>query len=79
VYSFTKMPRLTALNLAENNIAGIYDRSFQDLESLQYLDISNNKLPYIGYYTFGGCSKTQLNHLDLSFNLITALQTICFR
>jgi Leucine-rich repeat (LRR) protein len=70
------MPRLETLNIADNEIAGLVDRSFSTLESLKYLNLSHNKIPYIGPWTFAGASKTKLEELDLSFNLITVLYPV---
>lgn len=77
--SFQKMPRLETLNLAENEITAIVDRSFSTLESLKYLNLSNNKIPHIGPWLFAGASKTKLEELDLSFNLITMIYPICLQ
>lgn len=71
-----KLPRLEVLNLAENSIAAIGDRSFATLESLKYLNLSNNKLPFIGPNFFTGATKTKLEEVDFSFNLITMLYPI---
>ena len=67
------MLRLEALNLSENDIKVAADRSFSTLESLKYLNISNNKLPHIVPGLFAGASKTKLEELDLSFNEIAVL------
>lgn len=77
--SFQKMPRLETLNLAENEITAIVDRSFSTLESLKYLNLSNNKIPHIGPWLFAGALKTKLEELDLSFNLITMIYPICLQ
>ena len=69
--SYFKLPKLEDLNLAENDIAAIGDRSFATLESLKYLNLSNNKLPHIGPNFFTGASRTKLEEVDFSFNLIT--------
>ena len=42
------MPKLEFLNLAENVIHGVADRWLETLESLKYLNLSNNKMPHIG-------------------------------
>lgn len=70
------MPKLEILNLSENDIAGMQDQSFSTLEGLKYLNLSNNKLPFLGPYTFALASKTKLEELDLSFNEIVMLYPI---
>lgn len=77
--NYINMPKLEILNVAENNIALIADRSFQTLESLKRLNISNNKLPYIAAYWFAGCDKTKLSELDLSFNNLVRIDAISFK
>lgn len=73
------MPRLETLNIASNEITGIVDRSFSTLENLKYLNLSYNKVPYIGPWLFAGAAKIKLAELDLSFNLITIIYPICFQ
>lgn len=77
--TFNKMPRLEVLQLAENEIKGIVDRSFSTLESLKYLNLSNNKIPHVGPWLFAGATKTKLEEIDFSFNLITMIYPICLQ
>jgi hypothetical protein len=42
------MPKLEFINLAENIIHGVADRWLETLESLKYLNLSNNKMPHVG-------------------------------
>lgn len=72
------MPRLETFNLAENEITGLGDRSFSTLESLKYLNLSNNKIPHVAPGLFAGASKINLAELDFSFNLIAIIYPICF-
>lgn len=76
---FTKMPKLEILNLADNNIGGMSDRNLQTLESLKFLNISHNRLPYIPAYWFWGNDRTKLSELDVSFNAITFIDHIAFK
>jgi Leucine-rich repeat (LRR) protein len=57
----------------DNNLAAIGDRSFATLENLKFLNLSNNKLPFVGPNFFTGASRTKLQEVDFSFNLITML------
>lgn len=77
--SYHKLPRLETLNLAENQITRIVDRSFSTLENLKYLNLSNNKLPNVGPWLFAGASKIKLEELDFSFNLITTIFPVCLQ
>lgn len=76
---YTNMPKLEILNLADNNIGGMSDRGLQTLESLKFLNVSNNKLPYIPGYWFWGNDKTKLSEVDLSFNSITFIDHVAFK
>ncbi|KAL7050479.1 hypothetical protein ACKWTF_004095 [Chironomus riparius] len=71
--NYVRMPKLEFLNLAENVIHGVADRWLETLESLKYVNLSNNKMPHIGDWTFGGGEKTKLVELDLSYNAIGPL------
>ncbi|CRL00120.1 CLUMA_CG013400, isoform A [Clunio marinus] len=76
VWTFARMPKLQIINLAENAITGVVDRSFTALESLKYLNLSDNKIPYIGPWSFAGGSKIELETIDLSYNSITIMYPI---
>lgn len=76
---YTNMPKLEILNLADNNIGGMSDRNLQTLESLKFLNVSHNKLPYVAGYWFWGNDKTKLSEVDLSFNAITVIDHVAFK
>jgi Leucine-rich repeat (LRR) protein len=77
--TYSNMPKLEILNLADNNIASIGDRGLQTLESLKFLNVSHNKLPYIPGYWFWGNDKTKLSEVDLSYNSITYIDHVAFK
>lgn len=53
----TKLTKLEVLIVSENNINAINDRAFETLESLKYLNLSNNKLPHVGNLKINKLSK----------------------
>ena len=48
------MPKLEFINLAENVIHGVADRWLETLESLKYVNLSNNKMPHVGDWVIYG-------------------------
>lgn len=79
IASYTNMPKLETLNLADNNIGSMSDRNLQTLESLKFLNLSHNRLPYIPSYWFWSNDKTKLSTLDLSFNSISFIDHVAFK
>ncbi|KAG5678516.1 hypothetical protein PVAND_008183 [Polypedilum vanderplanki] len=76
--TLTKMPNLEIIIIAENEINAINDRSFETLTNLKHFNLSYNNLPHISG-AFGGCEKTKLTELDLSYNVIQVLYANCFQ
>ena len=65
---------LTLLDLSNNHLSGnIPTEGFQNLWSLEHLDVSMNAL--VGYFpgNFNSYSPERMFHLDVSSNFITAL------
>lgn len=68
------LSQLQELKFQEMSTGSIDDGSFQNLTSLERLDLSQNLLRFISNRTFEGISKS-LKYLDLSSNQLTSIKS----
>lgn len=73
---FARLPRLTTLLLADNEIDSISEMAFHNSTQLQVLDLSRNKLDRLGERTFEGLVRLKL--LDLKENILSDLPETIF-
>lgn len=72
-----KMSNVTYLDLSQNSIAQVDNRTFSNVNKLIYLDLSDNRIVNLSIECFAGLGK--LLHLDLSSNNLTILPDAVFQ
>ncbi|XP_069692856.1 slit homolog 2 protein-like [Periplaneta americana] len=73
----TSLNKLRKLDLHYNEIATLHPESFYGLQSLEYLDLSSNKILYLPAALLRGLSS--LHHVDFHKNNISILHTETFK
>lgn len=69
---FTDLTQLQRLHLNNNSITSIENATFEPMQSLKYLDLSNNRLQEVTAQTFS--ELLELEELHLTSNLIALIQ-----
>jgi Leucine-rich repeat (LRR) protein len=68
------LPNLERLDLSQNRLISLNDKSFSQLNKLKYLNLSWNKLDFESNLSYFG-GQNNLEQLDISFNQIKYLNT----
>ncbi|RVE46212.1 hypothetical protein evm_009102 [Chilo suppressalis] len=77
-HTFKYFSRTISLNLTGNGIVNINNETFFQLEQLQYLYLSHNKIKILFQKSLSLATANALEELDLSYNMLTSLQSPLF-